>query len=164
MRPQRHVRQFVHAVIGVCAITSVAAGCASGGSSTPSSPVSAVVTSSPSGSSQPTGQGTAADAQRFPDIVAVEATASADSWTFTVTVSSPYDSPQRYADGWRVVGPDGTVYGEHVLTHDHAAEQPFTRTQSGVTIPTDVRRVTIEGRDMRNGYGGATFAVDLGSG
>lgn len=69
--------------------------------------------------------------------------------------------PQRYADGWRVIAPDGTVLGEHTLLHDHAAEQPFTRTQSGVAIPTDVLTVTIEGRDLVNGYGGTTLTVDV---
>jgi hypothetical protein len=80
-------------------------------------------------------------------------------FAFTVTISSPYDTPERYADGWRIVGPDGTVYGEHALAHDHAAEQPFTRTQSGVAIPADVDEVTVEGRDLEHGYGGTTVTV-----
>jgi len=70
-------------------------------------------------------------------------------------------TPERYADGWRVLGPDGEVYGEHTLTHDHAAEQPFTRAQEGVEIPDGVAEVTIEGRDLSNGYGGQTFTVEL---
>ncbi len=53
-----------------------------------------------------------------------------------------------------MLGPDGTVYGEHELTHDHAGEQPFTRTQEGVAIPDGIDEVTIEGRDLVNGYGG----------
>jgi hypothetical protein len=101
--------------------------------------------------------------ERFPDVLAAEATYDdADAtWSFEVTISSPYDTPQRYADGWRVVGPDGTVYGVHTLTHDHAGEQPFTRTQRGVAVPNDVDEVTIEGRDLANGFGGATVTVDL---
>jgi len=100
---------------------------------------------------------------RFPEIVAVEATYDdgTETWSFDVTVSSPYDTPERYADGWRVVGPGGTVYGVHTLAHDHAAEQPFTRRQSGVAIPTEVTEVTIEGRDLVNGFGGAALTVDL---
>ena len=99
----------------------------------------------------------------FPDIL--EATATFDetsgTWTFAVTVSSPYDTPERYADGWRVLGPEGTVFGVHTLTHDHASEQPFTRRQSGVMIPDDVTEVTIEGRDLVNGYGGDTRTVPV---
>jgi hypothetical protein len=100
---------------------------------------------------------------QFPDVVDVEVTRGADpgTWDFAVTMSSPYDSPSRYADGWRVVGPDGTVFGIHTLTHDHAAEQPFTRRQYGVEIPPDVTLVTIEGRDLANGFGGTSKTIDL---
>lgn len=101
--------------------------------------------------------------EQFPEIVGVEADFDdgSDTWSFTVTVSSPYDTPDRYADGWRVLGPDGEVYGVHTLAHDHAAEQPFTRRQTGVEVPAGVDEVTIEGRDQANGFGGGTFTVDL---
>jgi hypothetical protein len=116
-----------------------------------------------SGDSRSTTGGPSADDQQFPEVLEATATMSAATWSFEVTMSSPYDTPERYADGWRVLGPDNEVYGEHTLTHDHAAEQPFTRTQSGVEIPEGVDEVTIEGRDLVNGYGGATVTVDLGS-
>ena len=102
------------------------------------------------------------DGQRYPDIVEVEITpAGEDAYDLAVTVSSPYDSPERYADGWRVIAPDGTVLGTHTLLHDHAGEQPFTRTQTGVEIPAAVEQVTVEGRDRRHGYGGATVTVEV---
>lgn len=95
-----------------------------------------------------------------PDVIGVEAVHDGDgSWTFHVTLSSPYDSPERYADAWRVVGPDGTVLGERILAHDHAAEQPFTRSQSGIEIPAEVTTVTVEGRDQVSGWGGITMDV-----
>lgn len=98
----------------------------------------------------------------FPDVVDATATLEDDgTWTFNATLSSPYDSPARYADAWRVVGPDGTEYGIRVLTHDHANEQPFTRSESGIAIPDDITTVTIEGRDQVSGWGGATFEVEL---
>lgn len=98
----------------------------------------------------------------FPDVLEVDATeVDDDVWTFTVTMSSPYDTPERYADGWRVLGSDCTVYGIHTLTHDHADEQPFTRRQSGVAIPDDVEAVTVQGRDQANGFGGSTVTVTL---
>jgi hypothetical protein len=102
-------------------------------------------------------------AQRFPDIIDAQPTRTDNIWNFAVTVSSPYDTPSRYADGWRILGPDGTVYGEHALDHDHASEQLFIRTQSGVRIPDGVTSITIEGRDLINGYGGATLTIDLPS-
>ena len=98
----------------------------------------------------------------FPDVLGVEASLDGDgTWTFSVTLSSPYDTPERYADAWRVVGPDGTEYGSRVLTHDHANEQPFTRSQSGIEIPDDVEVVTVEGRDQVSGWGGATMEIQL---
>ena len=100
--------------------------------------------------------------QRFPDVVAANATQADDgSWTFAVTLSSPYDTPDRYADSWRVKGTDGTVYGERFLTHDHANEQPFTRSQSGIEIPDTVEAVVIEGRDQVYGWGGTTLTLEL---
>ena len=101
------------------------------------------------------------DEQRYPDIVDATVSPTDGGWRFDVTVSSPYDTPERYADAWRIVGPDGTVYGIRELTHDHAAEQPFTRSLDGVSIPDDVTSVTIEGRDQRYGWGGATVDVVL---
>ena len=60
-----------------------------------------------------------------------------------------------------VLGPDGTEYGIRILAHDHANEQPFTRSQSGIPIPADVQTVTIQGRDLANGWGGLTFELTL---
>ena len=99
----------------------------------------------------------------FPDVVEAVARRAADgSWTFDVTVSSPYDTPQRFADAWRVLAPDGTQLGIRELLHDHAGEQPFTRSLSGVEIPGDITEVTVEGRDQLNGWGGATVTLALG--
>ncbi len=79
----------------------------------------------------------------------------------SVTLSSPYDTPERYADGWRVLAPDGATLGEHQLDHDHASEHPFTRTQTGLRIPVDVDEVIVERRDQANGYGGGTVTVEV---
>jgi hypothetical protein len=78
-----------------------------------------------------------------------------------VTISSPYDTPERYADAFRVVGKDGRVYGERVLLHDHADEQPFTRDLYGVTMPSGVRTLVVQARDKKYGYGGKTVEVAL---
>lgn len=102
-----------------------------------------------------------ATGQRFPDVVDVKARKDGSTYTFEVTMTSPYDSPQRYADGWRIKGPDGTIYGEHTLDHDHATEQPFTRVQTGVPVPAGVDQVVVEGRDLSNGFGGTTRTVRL---
>jgi hypothetical protein len=101
-------------------------------------------------------------AQQHPDIIAVNVRArAADTFDFDVTVSSPYDTRERYADAFRVMHADGTVYGERALLHDHADEQPFTRDLYGIKIPRTVRSVIVQGRDQRAGYGGKTFTVQL---
>ncbi|MDH3463041.1 MAG: hypothetical protein OEM32_05380, partial [Acidimicrobiia bacterium] len=80
---------------------------------------------------------------------------------FDVTVSSPYDTPDRYADAWRVVGDDGVTYGVRQLLHDHASEQPFTRSLSGMELPDGVASVVVQGRDSTHGWGGTEFVVQL---
>jgi hypothetical protein len=102
------------------------------------------------------------DEQRFPDVIAVKARASgAAQFDFDVTISSSYDTPQRYADGFRVLTLAGEVLGERKLLHDHQHEQPFTRDLYGVKIPEGVKRVRVQARDQQHGYGGKAVEVDL---
>ncbi len=104
----------------------------------------------------------AADGQKFPDVVsAVARVGSLGKLDFDVTVSSPYDSAARYADAFKVMGKDGTVYGERTLWHDHADEQPFTRDLYGVAVPASVNAVVIQARDKKFGYGGKTVEIRL---
>lgn len=99
-------------------------------------------------------------ADEFPDVIAVELRPVGDRvFDVAVTISSPYDTPERYADGWRVLDQEGNVLGTHMLLHDHANEQPFTRVQRGLHVPTGIDEVTVEGRDQANGYGGQTLTV-----
>ena len=101
-------------------------------------------------------------AQKHPDILAAKVQPRGGKrFDFDVTVSSPYDTPQRYADAFRVMSTDGRVYGERTLFHDHAGEQPFTRDLYGVTVPSGIRAVIIQGRDKTFGYGGKTIEVML---
>ena len=100
--------------------------------------------------------------QKHPDVINATVKArDADTFDFDVTVSSPYDTPQRYADGFRVTGKGGEVYGERKLWHDHATEQPFTRDLHGVRIPRAVRSVMVQARDQKFGYGGRTLEMML---
>ena len=97
---------------------------------------------------------------QFPDVIGVELRPlGAGRYDVSVTISSPYDSPQRYADGWRVTDGAGNILGTHTLLHDHAGEQPFTRTESGLEIPAGVTEITVQGRDQANGYGGLSMTV-----
>ena len=109
----------------------------------------------------PTAAQTAAQ-QKYPDVTNAKVRSSGSNrFDFDVTLSSPYDTAQRYADAFRVKGRDGVVYGERILWHDHADEQPFTRDLYGVTIPPGVQHVVIQGRDKRFGYGGKSVELVL---
>ena len=122
-------------------------------------PASGAVSPAPG---QTPGAGSVDPDRPYPDVEHAELTAADDgTWSLAVTVSSGYDTPQRYADGWRVLDRDGTELGRHALAHDHADEQPFTRTQTGLTIPDDVAEIVVEGRDSENGYGGTTVVVTV---
>ncbi|MFZ0012894.1 MAG: N-acetylmuramoyl-L-alanine amidase [Acidimicrobiia bacterium] len=101
------------------------------------------------------------DLSLYPDVTNVEVTRSGDGVAFEVTISSPYDSADRYADAFRVVGDDGRVYGVRELIHDHANEQPFTRNLGTVEIPATVDTVTVEARDQVYGWGGEAISVVL---
>jgi N-acetylmuramoyl-L-alanine amidase len=96
-----------------------------------------------------------------PDVVEAMVSDDGSTYNFIVTMSSPYDTPERYADAWRVVGNDGVVYGLLELAHDHAGEQPFTRALADVVIPTTVSSVTIQGRDLVYGWGGESVELSL---
>jgi hypothetical protein len=110
----------------------------------------------------PIGYGQSPPEQQFPDVIAVKVRASgADSFDFDVTVSSPYDTPARYADAFRVSTPAGQVLGERKLLHDHQHEQPFTRDLYAVPVARDVKSVVVQARDQKNGYGGKSVQVPL---
>lgn len=107
--------------------------------------------------------GTEEAGQRFPDVIAAELEPAGGTWRLDATLSSPYDTPERYADAFRALSEDGTVLGVRELAHDHANEQPFTRSLTGLEIPDDVERITVEGRDLAHGWGGDTVELEVPS-
>lgn len=152
-----------------CALTLATAACGSSDDdASPATTDSAALDQADNSSTETVEPGTAAaestatSTSTHPDIIAARATREdSGTWRFDVTVSSPYDTPERYADAWRVLAPDGTELGVRILTHDHANEQPFTRSQGGIAIADDITTVTIEGRDLANGWGGGTLELEL---
>jgi len=102
------------------------------------------------------------ESRKYPDVVSVKVQARGQNrFDFDVTISSPYDTPQRYSDAFRVTSTSGQPYGERKLLHDHAFEQPFTRDLYGVPIPAGIRTVVVQARDQKYGYGGKTMKVIL---
>jgi hypothetical protein len=110
----------------------------------------------------PVAQGQSQPEQRFADVVAVKVRPSGtDIFDFDVTVSSPYDTPARYADAFRVSTSDGQVLGERKLLHDHQNEQPFTRDLYAVPVAPHIKSVIVQARDLKHGYGGKSVQVPL---
>ena len=143
--------------IDVALIASVTLSCGPGASQGQAEPT---VDSTTSETTTSTATDSPGDEQRYPDVIEVEITGQDDgAFTFAVTISSPYDTPERYADAWRVLDPDGNELGIRVLTHDHAGEQPFTRQLRDVMIDPSIDRVRVEARDLRHGWGGDTLEV-----
>jgi N-acetylmuramoyl-L-alanine amidase len=97
----------------------------------------------------------------YPDVVDVTPLADGEGYSFIVTMSSTYDSVERHADAWRVIGDDGVVYGMLEFAHENSTEQPVTRSLDEVVIPDTVNSVTVQGRDLVYGWGGKTVEVDL---
>jgi hypothetical protein len=96
------------------------------------------------------------------DVIDAKASKGADgTYTISVTVKSDDTGWDKYADRWEVVAPDGMVLGTRVLAHPHEDEQPFTREQSGITVPADVKTVTIRAHDKVEGFGGKEFTLQL---
>lgn len=95
-----------------------------------------------------------------PVILAATARSIGETWNFDVTVQHADEGWQHYADCWRLTGPDGTVFGVRELFHPHVDEQPFTRSLTGVVIPSGVTWVSIEAHDLVHGWGGA-YRLDL---
>jgi hypothetical protein len=84
------------------------------------------------------------------------------SWNFSVTVRHADSGWDHYADLWQVVAePGGEVLDERTLAHPHTSEQPFTRSLSGVTIPSSVETVRVRARCNRHGFHGQQVVVPL---
>ncbi len=96
------------------------------------------------------------------DVVDAKARSGGDgSYRFSVTLRHDDTGWEHYADRWDVLAPDGTVLGTRILAHPHVDEQPFTRSLSGVAVPSGVREVIIRGGDLVHGYGGAELRLTL---
>ena len=96
------------------------------------------------------------------DVVDVTVSEQRDGvFRFDVTVAHADTGWEHYADRWEVVAPDGTILGTRTLLHPHENEQPFTRSLSGVAIPSDIDTVTVRAHDNVHGLGGAEMTVRL---
>jgi hypothetical protein len=94
------------------------------------------------------------------DVVDAEIGGVAGDHTFTVTIRSDDAGWEAYADRWEIVEEDGTVAATRLLLHPHVDEQPFTRSQAGVSIRSSA--VTIRAHHSVGGFCGEELAVAVG--
>jgi hypothetical protein len=83
------------------------------------------------------------------------------NWRFDVTVRHNDQGWDHYADLWQVEDMDGNILGERVLAHPHDSEQPFTRSQSGISVPPEVTQVRVRAKCNVHGFGGQDVVVNL---
>jgi hypothetical protein len=89
------------------------------------------------------------------------AASGGDTWTVHATLRHADTGWDHYADAWRVVTPDGRELGRRVLLHPHVEEQPFTRSQSGIAIPSGLEVIFVEARDTVHGWSPDRLEVRL---
>ena len=96
------------------------------------------------------------------DVLAVEIRQAEANGRFDIEVTLRHADTgwDHYADGWRVLAPDGSVLGERTLFHPHVNEQPFTRSLASVQIPEEAKIVFVQARTNKGGWGAALFTLE----
>ena len=96
------------------------------------------------------------------DVVQVQVSISGErTYRFDVTVQHSDTGWDHYADQWEIVAPDGKILGTRKLLHPHVNEQPFTRSLSGVKIPSKIKQVSVKAHDSVHAFGGQEMTLDL---
>lgn len=102
----------------------------------------------------------------FAQVVYVNAfETSGGVWRFDVTLLHNDEGWNHYATSWQVVNPETMeILSERVLAHPHVEEQPFTRSQGNIKIPSALTKVLVRAKCQRHGFGGQEITVPLVSG
>ena len=83
------------------------------------------------------------------------------TWTVSVTLRHADSGWDHYANGWRLLAPDGRVLGKRDLTHPHVDEQPFTRDLTGIVLPAGLKEILIQPRCTMDGWVGMPTVLVL---
>ena len=83
-----------------------------------------------------------------------------DRYHIDSTVQHADTGWDHYANAWEVLDENGNVLGKRVLHHPHVGEQPFTRSDT-VTIPADVKAITVRANDSVHETGGKTVTIEV---
>jgi hypothetical protein len=94
------------------------------------------------------------------DVFDVEVTQTSQGvYNFAVTLASPDEGWDKYADSFEVRSLSGEVLGTRVLAHPHVEEQPFTRSLIGVK--TTETSVVVTASDLVEGFCGKELTFEL---
>jgi hypothetical protein len=102
---------------------------------------------------------TSLDFAQVKDVLAIQK--SRGSWCFNTSVQHNDQGWEHYANAWEVIDLDGKQFGYRQLAHPHDNEQPFTRSQCNIEIPSEVTKVIVRAKCNKHGFGGKPFIVDL---
>ena len=98
----------------------------------------------------------------FAQVTQVKATQKSNgSWCFDTSVQHNDQGWEHYADGWEVIDLEGNQLGYRHLAHPHDNEQPFTRRQCDIKIPSAMSKVIVRAKCNEHGYGGKPVIVEL---
>jgi hypothetical protein len=150
--------------VTVAMLALLVAACGTAEETTTTAVESPETTTTPVASPETTTTGAAtatAPAAECAHVVDVTIEPGSNGFTVAATVASNDTGWEKYADAWQVLGPDGELLGERILTHPHENEQPFTRSLSGVQIPEGVTEVTVAARDLVLGFCGDVFSIEV---
>ena len=98
-----------------------------------------------------------------PEVSFVELENQGSTWAAHVTVRHADTGWEHYADAWRILDAQGAVLGTRTLYHPHEDEQPFTRSLSGIRIPSHLKEIDVQAHDKVHGWG-AKVRVQLSPG
>lgn len=98
----------------------------------------------------------------FAQVIDVTATQKTDGrWCFATSVKHNDQGWDHYADKWEVLDLEGNQLGERILGHPHDNEQPFTRSQCSINIPSEMSKVIVRAKCNKHGFGGKPLIVTL---
>ena len=98
-----------------------------------------------------------------PDVLSVSVNGEQGAYNFSVTISSPDEGCNKYADWWEVISQDGELLYRRILLHSHVNEQPFTRSGGPVSIDSDTM-VLVWAHMYPTGYGGLVMKGSVAGG
>lgn len=98
----------------------------------------------------------------YAQVTHVTATQESDGrWCFNVSVRHHDQGWEHYANAWEVIDTESNQLGLRLLAHPHDNEQPFTRSQCRIDIPSNISEVIVRARCNVHGFGGKPFVVML---